>query len=117
MKAVFKFLRRTAFLIGVASLCLSAQADTLRLRNGQVLSGQFMGATEMAIWFHSDTPDGTVAAAYPILFVESLTFGPAGRQTAGVEPGESRVSDPQTAEVKTPPAPPPTRRGKPSRVP
>jgi hypothetical protein len=59
-------------------LCMAAYADTIKLRDGRVFSGQFLGATRTEIWFQHDTPGEIIGtAAYPIPEVQSLTFGQA----------------------------------------
>jgi len=71
---------RMLALIGLA--CVAANADILKLRDGRMYNGQFLGATRTEIWFQRDAPGDVLgAAAYPIAQVESLTFGPALRQS------------------------------------
>ena len=41
-----------------------AKADILRLRDGRMFTGQFLGATKEQIWFQADTPATTNAARY-----------------------------------------------------
>ncbi len=75
MKYAFKLL-----LIGL--FALSARADILRLRDGRMFTGLFLGATRTEIWFQHDTPGDFIGTgAYPVEQVESLTFGPAARQS------------------------------------
>src|ERR1700719_3629258 len=58
-------------------LCMAASADTLRLRDGRTLSGQFLGASRSEIWFQRDVPGEVLGKeAFPVMQVESLTFGP-----------------------------------------
>jgi hypothetical protein len=60
--------------------CLIASADTLRLRDGRILSGQFLGATRSEIWFQRDVPGEVLGKeAFPVMQVESLTFGPTAQ--------------------------------------
>ncbi|MBZ5604090.1 MAG: hypothetical protein LAO79_17460 [Acidobacteriia bacterium] len=60
----------------------AARADILRLRDGRMFTGNFLGATRTEIWFQHDTPGDFIGtAAYPVDQVESLTFGPAMRQS------------------------------------
>ena len=65
-------------LIGMTAL----KADILRLRDGRILTGDFLGATKDQIWFQADAPVGIVGpAAYSTAQVESLTFGPEMKQS------------------------------------
>ncbi len=69
----------------------AARADILRLRDGRMFTGNFLGATRTEIWFQRDTPgDYLGAAAYPVEEVESLTFGPAMKQVNASADRESR---------------------------
>ena len=75
MKSILKL-----FLIGM--VCVTLRADILRLRDGRMITGQFLGATRTEIWFKGETPgDVFGAAAYRVEEVESLTFGPAPKQS------------------------------------
>jgi hypothetical protein len=68
-------LMRVLFLVGL--LCIATRADTLKLRDGRTLSGQFLGATRAEIWFQRDVPGEVFGKeAFPVMQVESLTFGP-----------------------------------------
>ena len=78
MKSILKL-----FLIGM--VCVTLRADILRLRDGRLITGQFLGATKTEIWFRDEVPGNIIgAAAYPVEQVESLTFGPA--------PGQAKAS-------------------------
>jgi hypothetical protein len=69
-------------LIGV--MCITGRADTLKLRDGRTLSGQFLGATRAEIWFQGDVPGEVLGKeAFPVMQVESLTFGPGAQAGAG----------------------------------
>jgi hypothetical protein len=69
------------FLVGLVAL--AARADMLRLRDGRIFTGQFLGATKTEIWFQQSSPGDIMAAqSYPIAQVESLTFGPDIRQSS-----------------------------------
>jgi hypothetical protein len=69
-------------LIGV--MCIAGRADTLKLRDGRTLSGQFLGATRAEIWFQRDVPGEVLGKeAFPVMQVESLTFGPGPQAGAG----------------------------------
>jgi hypothetical protein len=60
MKSILK-----VFLVGLAAMSL--RADILRLRDGRMLTGSFLGATRTEIWFQRDTPGDFIgAAAFPI---------------------------------------------------
>ena len=78
MKSILKL-----FLIGM--VCITLRADMLRLRDGRLITGQFLGATRTEIWFKDDVPGDVMgAAAYPVEAVESLTFGPAPGQSKSI---------------------------------
>ena len=80
MRALFQII-----LIGLT--CLGARADTLKLRDGRILSGQFLGATRSEIWFQRDMPGEVLGKeAFPVMQVESLTFGPTARAAIGARP-------------------------------
>jgi hypothetical protein len=64
------FFLRVAVLLGF--LAASAQADTLRLRDGTVIMGTYVGGTTTEIWFQR-SPAG--AEPFPLFAVESLRFG------------------------------------------
>jgi hypothetical protein len=49
-----------------------AQADTLRLRDGTVIFGNYVGGSQTEIWFQR-SPAG--AEAFPLFAVESVRFG------------------------------------------
>ena len=77
--------------------CLAglASADTLKLTNGQVIYGIFMGRANDAIQFMG--PDGT-SKSYPTAQVSGLTFGPIptpAQQAAAAAP-------PVPAEINVP---------------
>jgi hypothetical protein len=59
------------------TLAYTASADTLRLKNGQVIYGQFIGRTPEGIQFAG--PDGN-PQIYPPQEVAALTFGPVPAQ-------------------------------------
>lgn len=89
-------------LILIGAVCVTLRADILRLRDGRMITGQFLGATRTEIWFKGDTPGDILGpAAYPVEQVESLTFGPAPKQSQagdGRKTARSRkVSDPAAA--------------------
>jgi len=76
-------------LLTLASLI--AKADILRLRDGRMFTGNFLGATRTEIWFQRDAPGDFIGTgAYPIEQVESLTFGPAERQSSAKSTAASR---------------------------
>jgi hypothetical protein len=65
-------------------MCLTAQADTLKLRDGRTFSGQFLGATRSEIWFQRDVPGEVLGKeAFPVMQVESLSFGPNAQAGKG----------------------------------
>jgi hypothetical protein len=64
----------------------AAKADILRLRDGRMFTGQFLGATKEQIWFQSDTPANMIGpTAYSVTQVESLTFGPVEKQSGAAK--------------------------------
>lgn len=76
--------------VAILLLCLCfatfASADTLKLTNGQIIYGVFMGRANDAIQFLG--PDGTTKS-YPTAQVAGLTFGPipsAAQQAAAATP-------------------------------
>jgi len=90
MKSILKL-----FLIGM--VCVTLRADILRLRDGRLITGQFLGATKSEIWFKDDVPGNVIgAAAYPVEQVESLTFGPA--------PGQAKASKRKSVNRSAAPA-------------
>jgi hypothetical protein len=69
------------FLVGLIGLPM-AKADILRLRDGRMFTGEFLGATKDQIWFQADSPVNMIGpTAYAVVQVESLTFGPAQKQS------------------------------------
>jgi hypothetical protein len=50
-----------------------AQADSLRLRDGTIIIGNYVGGTQTEVWFQR-SPAG--AEPFPLFAVESLRFGP-----------------------------------------
>ena len=64
---------RVLFLLGL--ICAAVSADTLKLRDGRILSGQFLGATRAEIWFQRDVPGEVLGKeAFPVMQVESLVL-------------------------------------------
>ena len=60
----------------------AAKADVLRLRDGRMFTGHFLGATQTEIWFQQDMPGAIPGTeGYPVADVESLTFGPDIKQS------------------------------------
>jgi len=102
MKSMLKFL-------AIALLATALRADILRLRDGRMVTGNFLGATRTEIWFQNDAPgDFLGARAYPVEQVESLTFGPAAKQsnadkTGDKSDGEARDRSQPTPRHKAPP--------------
>src|SRR5690349_5314744 len=58
--------------IAAGFLAPLAHADTLRLRDGTVMVGTYVGGTQTEIWFQRN-PSG--AEAFPLYVVESVRFG------------------------------------------
>jgi hypothetical protein len=68
----------------VGMMCIAGRADSLKLRDGRTLSGQFLGATRAEIWFQRDVPGEVLGKeAFPVMQVESLTFGPGAQAGSG----------------------------------
>jgi hypothetical protein len=65
-----KYFLRAAALLSV--LAFFAKADTLRLRDGTVIVGSYVGGSQTEIYFQR-SPAG--AEAFPLFAVESLRFG------------------------------------------
>src|ERR1700692_3083457 len=84
---------RLLLLIGV--MCIAGRADTLRLREGRTLSGQFWGATRAEIWFQRDVPGEVLGKeAFPVMQVESLTFGPGAQAGKFSAPPDAHFKNP-----------------------
>ncbi len=63
-----------------------AKADILRLRDGRMFTGEFLGATKNQIWFQADSPVNLIGpTAYAVVQVESLTFGPVPKQSGAAQ--------------------------------
>lgn len=71
----------------VALALAAARADVLRLRDGSVLNGSYVGGTQTEVWFQRG-PAG--AEAFPLFAVESLKFGGAfGIAPGSYQPGKA----------------------------
>jgi len=80
-------------LIGL--MCIAARGDTLKLRDGRTLSGQFLGATRAEIWFQRDVPGEVLGKeAFPVMQVESLTFGPNAQAGKSSAPPDAHFKNP-----------------------
>jgi|HubBroStandDraft_2_1064218.scaffolds.fasta_scaffold06153_4 hypothetical protein len=78
--------KSTAILLLCLCLACFASADTLKLTNGQVIYGVFMGRNNATVQFLG--PDGSTKS-YPTVEVATLTFGPipsAAQQAAAAVP-------------------------------
>ena len=74
-------------MICIGMVCITLRADILRLRDGRMITGQFLGATRSEIWFKCEIPGDVLGAtAYPVEQVESLTFGPTPKQSKADHP-------------------------------
>jgi hypothetical protein len=70
-----------AFLL--ASFALGA--DTLKLRDGRSLTGQFVGATRSEVWFQADNQgEFSGVMAFPVAQVASVAFEPALLKPSGL---------------------------------
>jgi hypothetical protein len=64
----------------------AAKADILRLRDGRMFTGEFLGATKDQIWFQADGAVNLIGpTAYAVTQVESVTFGPVATQSGAVQ--------------------------------
>jgi hypothetical protein len=79
-----KYFLRAATLLSV--LASFAHADTLRLRDGTVIVGSYVGGSQTEIWFQR-SPAG--AEAFPLFAVEGLRFGTLMGSTAPALPAPS----------------------------
>ena len=68
----------------------AARADVLRLRDGSVLVGNYVGGTQTEVWFQR-SPAG--AEAFPLFAVESLKFGGVLGFAPSYQPGNAWRSD------------------------
>ena len=92
MKAIFRVFLPAAFLLAT----LVSGADTLKLRDGRVLSGQFVGATRSEVWFQADNQgEFSGVLTFPIAQIATLAFEPAVKPsgvTGGLRPAEHPAS-------------------------
>jgi hypothetical protein len=68
------------FLFLLAACAIVAQADELRLRDGTVILGAYVGGTQKEVYFQH-TPAGS--DMYPLFMVESLKFNTTPTLTPG----------------------------------
>jgi hypothetical protein len=60
-------------------------ADTLKLRDGRSLTGQFVGATRSEVWFQADNQgEFSGVMAIPVAQVASVAFEPALLKPSGL---------------------------------
>jgi hypothetical protein len=84
MKAFFRVCFPAAFLLA----SLASGADTLKLRNGRSVTGQFVGATRSEVWFQADNQaEFTGVLAFPVAQVASVAFDPALMKPSGLSGG------------------------------
>ena len=77
-----------AILLAVA---LTASADVITLRDGTVVDGQFLGASQSEIFFHRDgATDFLGRLVVPIGQVQSLVFSSPSQQSAQTQPSRLR---------------------------
>jgi len=88
------FPRLVLALAGVGLLLGWLQADTLRLKDGQVLQGRYMGGTRNNISFQVDGQGEP--ADYPVSQVSSITFGAPAAAAAAAPPRRSLETRPPT---------------------
>ena len=82
-----RFPRWVLAVAGVGLLLGWLQADTLRLKDGQVLQGRYMGGTRNNISFQVDGQGEP--ADYPVSQVSSITFGTPAAAAAPAPPRRS----------------------------
>jgi hypothetical protein len=69
------------------AIALTASADVIRLRDGTVVEGQFLGASQSEIWFHrSGATDFLGRLVVPVEQVQSLVFSSDAQQSAATRP-------------------------------
>jgi hypothetical protein len=73
-------MKRGQLLFLLAACAAMAQADELRLRDGTVILGTYVGGTQKEVYFQH-TPAGS--DMYPLFMVESLKFNPSPTLTPG----------------------------------
>ena len=60
-------------------------ADTLKLRDGRSVTGQFVGATRSEVWFQADNQaEFSGVLAFPVVQVASVAFEPALLKPSGL---------------------------------
>jgi hypothetical protein len=73
------------FRCAIASLVLAGAAlgaDTLQLRDGRTITGQFIGATRTEVWFQREgQAEAAAPVAIPIGQITSLVFEPTIKPT------------------------------------
>ena len=85
---------KTSFLsIALLALAVSASADTLKLKNGQVLEGYFVGGNSNGVTF-IDTSG--VSKTYPLDEIASMSYGAV---TPGAAAAPQQPAPPQKIEV------------------
>jgi len=92
MKAFFRVFLPAVFVLA----SLASGADTLKLRDGRVLSGQFVGATRSEVWFQADSQgEFSGVLTFPVAQIATLAFEPAVKpsgMTGGLRPAERPTS-------------------------
>jgi hypothetical protein len=88
MKTFFRVCLPAAVLLA----SLASGADTLKLRDGRSLTGQFVGATRSEVWFQADNQgEFSGVLAFPVAQVASVAFEPALLKPSGL--GEVRPAE------------------------
>ena len=80
-------------LVGVLALAISASADTLELKNGQVINGKYMGGTQTHLRFMT----GGKIELYPVEDIVALTFGAESKPV----PGSAAAAAPARRQAST----------------
>ena len=92
MNVFFRVFLPAAFVLA----SLASGADTLKLRDGRVLSGQFVGATRSEVWFQADNQsEFSGVLTFPVAQIATVAFEPAVKpsgMTGGLRPAERPTS-------------------------
>src|SRR5579864_8471115 len=92
MKPFFRVFLPAEFVLA----SLASGADTLKLRDGRVLSGQFVGATRSEVWFQADNQgEFSGVLTFPIAQIATVAFEPAVKPsgvTGEIRPAENPAS-------------------------
>jgi hypothetical protein len=88
--------RRLMFCVVCIGLACTAFADTLHLKNGQVINGVIAGRSSAGVQFTG--PDGRTET-YPFQDIESMNFGPPPAPPQPAPPAPDRVQVPAGSQL------------------